>query len=82
MVIMPDTSTDDAIMIAERLRASIEMAPFKIGKQRDDLTVTCSVGVAFGEPGDEGADAVLKRADQALYAAKQGGRNRVVAVAA
>jgi two-component system cell cycle response regulator len=82
VVIMPDTSTDDAIMIAERLRASIEMAPFKIGKQRDDLTVTCSVGVAFGEPGDEGADAVLKRADQALYAAKQGGRNRVVAVAA
>lgn len=82
VVIMPDTSTDDAITIAERLRASIEMAPFKIGKQREDLTVTCSVGVAFGEPGDEGADAVLKRADQALYAAKQGGRNRVVAVAA
>lgn len=82
VVIMPDTSPDDAIIIAERLRASIEMAPFKIGKQREDLSVTCSVGVAIGEPEDDGPNSVLKRADQALYAAKQGGRNRVVAVAA
>lgn len=82
VVIMPETDPDDAMMIAERLRSSIESAPFKIGVAREDLSVTCSVGLAVGDQPGDTPDIVLKRADQALYTAKQTGRNRVVALAA
>lgn len=82
VVIMPDTDPEAAILIAERLRGAIAGGPFKIGVAREDLVVTCSVGVAIGDQPGDTPDTVLKRADQALYAAKQGGRNRVVALAA
>jgi two-component system, cell cycle response regulator len=64
---------------AELLRASLAGLSFDTG--RDRLSVTCSLGVAAGRPG-ETIDQLLKRADAALYAAKAGGRNRVVAAAA
>jgi two-component system, cell cycle response regulator len=82
VVIMPETTAEDALVIAERLRATIAGAAFKVGLAREDLAVTCSVGVAIGDQHGDTPDLVLKRADQALYAAKQGGRNRVIAIAA
>jgi two-component system, cell cycle response regulator len=82
VVIMPETRAEDAVMIAERLRVSIEESPFVIGVARDRLDVTCSVGVAIAGQYEQDCDILLKRADEALYAAKRGGRNRVVSQAA
>ncbi len=82
VVIMPDTLPEDAMQIAERLRHSIADAPFYIGRNREQLDVTCSVGVSVGNQAADIPETVLKRADQALYSAKQCGRNRVMAQAA
>lgn len=82
VVIMPDTAPEDAMQIAERLRHSIAAAPFYIGRNREQLEVTCSVGVSVGNQVSDIPETVLKRADQALYSAKQCGRNRVMAQAA
>ena len=69
-------------MIAERLRAMVETQPFHIRSLGINLTVTASLGIAGNEPGVETPDQLLKQADRALYEAKNGGRNRVVAFAA
>ncbi|GIU67981.1 PleD family two-component system response regulator [Candidatus Phycosocius spiralis] len=82
VVIMPDTNAADATMIAERLRSSIEEGMFKVGAGRQVLDITCSVGVAIGHAGELDFEALLKRADEALYVAKRSGRNKVVAQAA
>jgi diguanylate cyclase (GGDEF)-like protein len=61
--------------LPERLRACIGERP--IETQSGPLTVTVSVGVARMQPGDATLKDLLARADQALYEAKRGGRNRV-----
>jgi diguanylate cyclase (GGDEF)-like protein len=66
-----------AIEIAEDLRMKLAARPFDTGKDR--ITLTWSVGVGEGGPGDT-VDQILARADAALYNAKSGGRNRVVGV--
>jgi two-component system cell cycle response regulator len=82
VVIMPETNANDATMIAERLRASIEGSTFMVGAAREVLDITCSVGVAIGNASELDYEALLKRADEALYVAKRSGRNKVVAQAA
>jgi two-component system, cell cycle response regulator len=64
-----------AIEIAEELRVKLAARPFDTGSDR--ITLTWSVGVGEGRPGDS-VDQILARADAALYDAKLGGRNRVV----
>jgi diguanylate cyclase (GGDEF)-like protein len=64
-----------AIEIAEELRVKLAARPFDTGTDR--ITLTWSVGVGEGRPGDT-MDQILARADAALYDAKLGGRNRVV----
>jgi two-component system cell cycle response regulator len=76
VVIMPRTAGDVACLAAERLRRHICAAPFNV-RGVGELSVTFSAGVAATEPGDDSADALLKRADEALYSAKASGRNRV-----
>jgi two-component system cell cycle response regulator len=76
VVVMPDTPQEDALAAAERLRARIAETPIATVGGRT-VQVTASLGVAASYRGDTGA-ALLKRADQALYAAKRDGRNRVV----
>ena len=69
--LMPETDLEGAAQAAERLRADIEAHSFeKVG------TLTASLGVAQAKNGDS-AEQVNKRADEALYRAKDGGRNRV-----
>src|SRR5438105_4065380 len=65
-----------AFRIAEALRSRISAMRVQTEQQR--LKLTCSFGVSEWEPGDT-IDRLLKRADIALYSAKSGGRNRVVA---
>ena len=69
--LMPETDLADAQLAAERLRAAIESHLFK-GAGR----LTASFGVTSAIDGDA-AQPLIKRADEALYAAKEGGRNRV-----
>lgn len=72
LVITPQTDSIQARTLAERLRKAIFSHPLE-----DVGTITASFGVAEYHP-PESAEAWLKRADDALYAAKQGGRNQVI----
>ena len=82
VVIMPDTSAEDAAGVAERLRQSIESKPFVVRGRNLALTLTASMGIASTSAGVETPEDLLKQADQALYAAKHSGKNRVVQAAA
>jgi two-component system cell cycle response regulator len=82
VIVMPETDLHVAGMVAERLRRSIAGEPFSIEKGAKRLEVTISIGIATLETKGEAITDVLKRADQALYRAKNDGRNRVVAAAA
>jgi two-component system, cell cycle response regulator len=82
VVVMPDTDLAFAYTVAERLRQSVEVAPFRINRPPNSLRITVSIGMASSVGGDDSADGLLHRADQALYRAKREGRNRVIAEAA
>jgi len=81
VILLPGTDAHAAAALAERIRAAVAERPFELGGGREPLPVTVSVGVAeHGPVSPEGADAgeaLLARADAALYAAKSGGRNMV-----
>jgi two-component system cell cycle response regulator len=81
-VIMPDTALVDAERIAERIRLHVAGAPFRVSHGREILTVTISIGVAATLGEHDSPEALLKRADAAVYEAKAAGRNRVIAKAA
>jgi diguanylate cyclase (GGDEF)-like protein len=75
-VIMPETSKPEAMEVAERIRAAVESGAVPL-EDAAPQSITVSQGVATF-PVDAGdLDSLLKAADQALYAAKNGGRNRV-----
>ena len=82
VVVMPDTDVSMAFTIAERLRKSIETSPIPISRAPGSLNITISIGIAGSEGTADTADALLHRADQALYSAKRAGRNRVVTAVA
>lgn len=82
VVVMPDTDMQLALTVAERLRGSVEKSPFAISCSPGKLPITVSVGIAGSQGGKDTAQALLHRADQALYCAKREGRNRVVSAAA
>lgn len=81
VVAMPDTDAAIAARVAERVRAAIENDPF-ILPGGVKINVTTSVGVASMNAGHDSVADLMKRADRALYEAKNGGRNRVVQLAA
>jgi two-component system cell cycle response regulator len=82
VVVMPDTDAAVAEKVAERIRAEIAQLPFAIGQEGKTIEITVSVGVSSVLNGADTVAALMKRADMALYEAKSGGRNRVVAKAA
>jgi len=75
MIAMPDTTGDDALVAADRVRALIAGTPVFVDGEA--LQITTSVGVAEVEAGESLRD-VFKRADSALYRAKQAGRNQAL----
>ena len=74
VLLMPATLPMVGAKLLETLRASIEACPFHFKGKR--VTITISMGLTAFRPGEH-SDLVLKRADQALYRAKNTGRNRV-----
>ena len=75
---MPDTTLEDAVVTGERLRVAIETARVTVNdKNHRMLTFTVSLGVTQADP-SENLEHLLDRADQAMYLAKSGGRNRLV----
>ncbi len=81
-VIMPGAQLADAQRVAERIRLHVAGSPFRVAGGKELLTVTISIGVATTIGETDTPDILLKRADEAVYEAKAGGRNRVVARAA
>ena len=81
VVAMPDTDSEVAALVAERVRAAMESVPFTLSGGRD-VRVTASVGVTTIRDDADTIGEITKRADKALYEAKNGGRNRVVQLAA
>ena len=77
VVLAPDTSLEQALVLAERIRGTVESTPLLVDGHLLQLTV--SIGAAATEPGEDDVAALLQRADAALYAAKHAGRNRVMA---
>ncbi len=77
VVFLPRTRLPEAVIVGERIRGAVERKVFSAPSSM--LRCTVSLGVAEYIPGTEGSEkAVIERADQALYSAKFGGRNRVV----
>lgn len=82
LAVLPATSSPGALILAERVRSSVDA--LRISFEGDALRCTASIGVASHDPesnqkdGHVDPDAVVRRADAALYRAKDGGRNRVV----
>ncbi len=75
-VILPETDGSGAGIVAERVRAAVAES-LTTTAQGDEIQVTVSIGFAtFPQDGDTGAE-LVRAADKALYAAKQGGRNLV-----
>jgi diguanylate cyclase len=75
-VLLPNTQTNGALLIAEKIRTRIETAEFKFEGRK--MPVTISIGLAACIPTkDISEDQLLGCADAALYQSKQNGRNRV-----
>jgi diguanylate cyclase (GGDEF)-like protein len=73
-IVLPDTDTEAASAVAERMRAAIAGVPFDVGAP-EPLVATASLGVAAARNQD--AATLIERADAALYEAKNAGRNQV-----
>lgn len=75
MVVLPQTDRENASKAAERIRASIADKPILFDGV--SITVTCSIGVTVSDQGKDFVELLVRAADEALYKAKSGGRNRV-----
>jgi diguanylate cyclase (GGDEF)-like protein len=73
--LLPDTGRQDALLLAERLRAALEATSHAV--EGRTFTATVSIGVAISDQASADLDTLLDAADQALYRAKVLGRNRV-----
>lgn len=78
VVLLPQTRAQQALAIAERIRASV--AASRLETDRDAIALTLSMGIAeiIHALQDESVESVIQRADEAMYAAKQAGLNRIV----
>ena len=76
LAVLPGTRLDHALDVAERLRNRV--ATLKLVDVPEDIRPTISIGAAEMTPDDADFDALKQRADEAMYRAKEAGRNRVV----
>ena len=81
-IITPHTRPETAVVLAERLRHAVEQGARRaLGKAAAERTITVSIGIAGCDDAARGCERLFERADEALYAAKRAGRNRVVVAA-
>jgi two-component system cell cycle response regulator len=81
VLVMTETDMNTAQAVTARVCRDIEASPFAGSIIQNGLPITGSIGVAITDNRDESADDLIKRADEALYEAKRGGRNQVVVAA-
>jgi diguanylate cyclase (GGDEF)-like protein len=76
VIVLPVTKAQQAYQVAERIRANVET--LHVETDASPATVTLSIGIAeiIHAPQDESVDELIHRADEAMYTAKQAGRNR------
>lgn len=78
VIVLPESRPEHVKMIADRVRALIADTPFPIKGGAEKLPVTISIGATITRAEPDQAAEILRRADEALYQAKETGRNRVV----
>jgi len=74
VLLMPATQVSAGLALLDQLRSAVELCPFHF--KSEPVVITVSIGVTALRPGER-SDVALKRADQALYRAKENGRNQV-----
>jgi diguanylate cyclase (GGDEF)-like protein len=80
---MAETDLKGALEVAEEIRANVEAARIPTADRQTMTAVTISIGVTSIVPDDRASTAdFISKADELLYAAKEGGRNRVCSGAA
>ena len=75
VVVLTETPMGEALDIAERIRAAVEVPSVNAGSKT--ISVTVSLGVTYSQDSDDDPEKLLFRADHALYEAKRAGRNQV-----
>jgi diguanylate cyclase (GGDEF)-like protein len=76
ILILPEAGLEESFVIAERIRRLVESTPFEVGQAQVNLTL--SMGISnFPNHRAKSKEELIKMADQALYDAKRGGRNKV-----
>lgn len=78
IVLMPNTPAPAALAAAERLCGTMNSKPFSGSGDSGEVVVTVSIGLVTGIAGAAGLEELIQMADEALYEAKNTGRNRVV----
>jgi two-component system cell cycle response regulator len=78
VILLPDSSLSAAAATAERLCRAISATPLPTSSHVDGIGITVSIGVATAIAGQEGLDDLIRRSDQALYEAKNAGRDQVM----
>jgi len=76
LLVLPGENADASKLVAERIRQAI--SELEIKAEQQIVRVTASFGIASALPSEQDYNATVKRADKALYQAKESGRNRVV----
>ncbi|VAX35924.1 diguanylate cyclase/phosphodiesterase (GGDEF & EAL domains) with PAS/PAC sensor(s), partial [hydrothermal vent metagenome] len=77
VILCPDTTLEQGVQRAERLRKAIAIA--EVSTTRSEINVTSSFGVSEAEQGDS-VESVIRRADKALYVSKETGRNKTTSL--
>ena len=79
VLLLPDTDKQNALDLAEKIRKRIEVSSIKVSTTEEELHFTISLGVSeIDFNSDKSVEAIIKRADDALYEAKNSGRNKVM----
>ena len=80
-ILLPEIRRDEALLVGDKLRRAVSLLELQAAGTSGPGRVTVSVGLAHFPEDGQGVQELVARADEALYAAKSGGRNRLVAYA-